>query len=161
MFRWSILGALTFVALGAAARAEPLDKPVAGPKLVCFDYSVFSLEAGERIVDFSGSLEAIRIKIEGPFGSYDIGESGNFALQNGRKQLVSSMGQTSVYRIFGPEWRYAIFGPSEFTQGTDKPVLLLAGAALRNGAHARNIFRRFEVRAPRPAECAQAFTYGG
>lgn len=110
MFRGSIIGATVLIALAVSAQAEPLDKPVEGPKLICFKYSTFSLDEGERVTDFSGSLEAISITVESPFGTYAVGESEIFAFPKDGKRLVFSTGRTSVYRMPGREQTFTYGG---------------------------------------------------
>jgi hypothetical protein len=141
-------------------RAEALDRPLTGPKWICFKYSTFFLNDGERVADFSGSPEGVRIKVENSSGSYEVGESEIFAPVERRKQLVFSVGKTRVYRIFGRGRGYVIYGPTDFSQGDDRPIIALSGEALRSVTNDRNIFDRLEVRDPRSVKCEQTFTYG-
>jgi hypothetical protein len=57
--------AAAFLMVAVIARADPLDKPAVGPKLICFKYSTFSLADGERVTEFSGSPESMSITVEG------------------------------------------------------------------------------------------------
>jgi hypothetical protein len=155
-----IIGAIALIALATPAHAEWLGKPVVGPKLLCFKYSVFVLNAGERVIDFSGSMEGMSIRIKSFAGSYEIAESEIFAPLPEKKHLVSVTGKTSVYRIAGQSRRYTIFGPTSFSQGQYAPLIWLSGSALRSPTKARQIFGRVEVRDPRLAKCEQTFTYG-
>lgn len=56
--------------LSAAAFAEPLETPVAGPMQVCFKYSSFALAGDERITTFDGSAEGMAVTVQGPNGAY-------------------------------------------------------------------------------------------
>ncbi|HWA92845.1 MAG TPA: hypothetical protein VG889_22630 [Rhizomicrobium sp.] len=141
--------------LAAPVEAAPLDPPVMGPKLVCFEYSTFFLKDGERIVDFESSPEAMLAKIESPSARYEIGESGGLAPLKTGKRLVSSSGKTSVFRNFGRERRYEIYGPTSFPH--EGPVLFLS---VKSGTSDRGIYSRIEVRDPKPVECGYRFIYG-
>jgi hypothetical protein len=160
LFRQFLIGAIASIALGISAQAEPLDQPVVGPKLLCFKYSAFTLRAGERVTEFSGSMEGISIKIKSSAGSYEIAESEIFASPAGGKRLVSLSGKASVYRIVGGEKGYVIYGPTSYSRGEDVPLIWLSGAAVRSIAKARQILGRFDARDPRLLKCEQTFTYG-
>lgn len=140
------------------ARADPLPKPVIGPKLICFKYSVFRLAAGERITDAAGSPEGIAITLHGPNGEIGIGESEIFAPAKGGKRLVFSAGRTKVYRVARGR-RYAIYGPTYFSEGADRLVLWLSGPGLSGGRRDRDFYSRFDVRNPEGSACEHVFTY--
>jgi hypothetical protein len=102
------LGLLLAAAITTTARSEALEKPVAGPRLVCFKYSVFSLLAGERITDMTASPEGMLLKVDGPATAYDVGESEIFAGPTSPKKLVLSHDHTTVYRVSGGKPFYAL-----------------------------------------------------
>jgi hypothetical protein len=160
MFKQAIVGTIVLIAVNTSVCAEPLDRPLTGPKWVCFKYSTFFLNDDERVAEFSGSAEGMRIKVESPSGSYEIAESEIFAPVKGGQQLVFSVGKTRVYRIFGRGRGYVIYGPTSFSQGNDQPIIALSGEALRSATSDRSIFDRLEVRDPRTVKCEQTFTYG-
>ena len=155
----AIVTAIALLGSSALARAEPLDKPVVGQKLVCFKYSTFLLGEGEKITDFSGSAEAMAITVEGPSGTFRVGESEIFAPAKGRKRLVTSQGQTSIYRVSFQGGRYAIYGPTDFSNGEDRLIIWLSGDSLRGRSTDRAVLDRFEVRNPASVRCGQTFTY--
>ena len=144
---------------GVTARAEPLAKPVIGPKLICFKYSTFALADGERVTEFSGSPEAMSITVEGPSGDFIIGESEIFAAAKGAKRLVYSNDRTSVYRVSGRGGRYAIYGPTSFSAGKDRLVLWLSGKNLTGKKSDQAVYDRFTVRDVVGLNCEQTFTY--
>jgi len=155
----AIVTAIALLASSTLARAEPLAEPVVGPKLICFKYSIFLLGEGEKITDFSGSAEAMAITVEGPSGTFRIGESEIFAPAKGRKRLVVSKGQTSIYRVSSQGGRYAIYGPTGFSNGQDRLIIWLSGDNLRGSSTDRGVLDRFEVRDPASVTCQQTFTY--
>ena len=71
--------AIALLTLGAPSQAERLENPVLGPKQLCFKYSAFALNAGERVNDFSGSMEGMSITVKSPAGRYEIAESEIFS----------------------------------------------------------------------------------
>ncbi len=142
-----------------AEEADPPEHWVQGPKQICFKYSVFSLAADERIALSSGSPEAMAVKVESPSGNYRIGESEIFAPPRQAKRLVRSDGPTKVYRVAAPHMRYAIYGPTSFSDGQDRLVIWLSGENLRGAKSDHLIFDRFEVRDPATVKCQYGFTY--
>jgi hypothetical protein len=132
---------------------------VNGPGLVCFKYSALTLQADERVTGATGSAESEHVQIAGPRGQYEVGESEIFATPKGARRLVLTLGQTKVYRIDGPRKLYAIYGPTSFSDGEDRLVVLLSGEALRADATDAEIYRRFEVRDPATLSCGHIFTY--
>jgi len=158
LFRW-----IAFVALSGAVSgnviAAPLEKPVEGPKLICFKYSTFMLEEGERVSDFSGSPEAMSITVNGSARSFQIGESEIFASPKSGRRLVSSKAGTTVYRVSDHGGRYAVFGRTSFSPEKDRLVIWLSGEALKGRKGDANVYRRLVVRDPKPLKCDQTFTY--
>jgi len=158
LLRWIAALALSSVASGNAV-ADPLDKPVEGPKLVCFKYSTFMLDEGERITDFSGSPEAMSITVNGPKSSFQIGESEIFASPKGGKRLVLSKEGTTVYRVLDHGGRYAVFGRSTFSTEKDRLIIWLSGKALKGRKDDASVYGRLLVRDPATLKCDQTFTY--
>jgi len=151
---------LALVSLGTvAARADTLDKPVIGPKLICFKYSTFSLGEGESIAEMSGSPEGMSITVTSPSGDFSIGESEIFASTKRAKHLVLSNGSTSVYRVSGGGGRYAIYGSTSFSNGKDRLVIWLAGKGLKGRKSDKGVYSRFAVRDPSGLKCEHTFTY--
>jgi hypothetical protein len=136
-----------------------MDEPVLGPKLVCFKYSTFLLDQGEKIIEFSGSTEAMSVTVEGASGTLRIGESEIFAAVRGQKRLVASRGQTKIYRVTSERRRYAIYGPTNSSEGKDQLVIWLSGDSLRGNSSDRAVLDRFEIRDPASVRCEQTFTY--
>jgi len=158
LFRWIAALALSGI-VSCNVFADPLDRPVEGPKLVCFKYSTFMLEEGERITDFSGSPEGMSITINGPADSFQIGESEIFAPPKGEKRLVSSKEGTTVYRLLGHGGRYALFGRPSFSPEKDRLVIWLSGKALKGTKDDARVYSRLLVRDPATFKCDQTFTY--
>jgi hypothetical protein len=153
----SAIGAVLFCP--ALAFAEPLSKPVDGPKLVCFKYSIFSLLPGEHVTDSDGSPESTRVKVSGRYGSYEIGESEIFATPKTQKTLVQAAGNTKIYLFAGHRKIYGIFGPTSYSDGEDRLVIILSGGALHGNKRDAAIYERFAVRDPASVECQAGFTY--
>lgn len=154
------IAVLALISLGAvAARADTLDKPVTGPKLICLKYSIFSLAAGESISKMSGSPEGISIIVSSPSGDFSISEGEIFAPAKGLKRLVFSNGSMSVYRVSRGGSRYAIYGPTSFSDGKDRLVIWLAGNNLKGRQSDKGVYSRFEVRDPSRLKCEHIFTY--
>ena len=138
-----LLAALLVVA-PVPVRAEPLERPVVGPMLVCFKYSSFSLADGERIIDFEGGAEGMAVRVEGPHGAYWIEESEIFITPRlGR--LLSDNGGTRVYRLRGRARQYAIVGATNFSGGEDRAVIRLEGGALTGTARMRKYISASEL----------------
>jgi hypothetical protein len=156
--KWIIAVAVSGIASGTAF-ADPLDKAVTGPKLICFKYSTFMLGEDERISDFSGSPEAMSITVDTPTSSYEIGESEIFAPPKGKKRLVASKDGTTVYRVSDHGGRYAIFGRTTFSKDKDRLVIWLSGKGLDGEKSDTSVFDRFEVRDPAGIKCDRTFTY--
>lgn len=144
--------------LPMSAHSEPLAEPVVGPMQVCFKYSSFSLAGGERITDFDGGGEGMAVRIEGPNGTYRIGESEIFATPRlGR--LVANRDGTRVYRLRGRSREYAIVGATTFSDGEDIVVIRLDGEALTGTSRDAQVYERFRVADPASLHCSQIFTY--
>jgi hypothetical protein len=144
--------------LSATARAEPLDEPAVGPMQVCFKYSAFSLDEGERITFFKGGAEGMSVTIEGPAGAYRVGESEIFATPRlGR--LVSDHDGTRVYRMRGHAREYLVRGVTDFSNGEDTTVVRLESEALTGTSRDGQIYRRFKVTNPSALRCQRTFTY--
>ena len=151
--------AIALLGSPTVTQAEPLEEPVLGPKLVCFKYSTFLLGEGEKIIEFSGSAEAMSVTVEGAFGTFRIGESEIFAPVEGQKRLVASRGHTKIYRVTSHGGRYAIYGPTSFSDGKDRLLIWLSGDNLKGKGSDRAVLDRFEIRDPASVRCAQTFTY--
>jgi hypothetical protein len=151
---------LAILMIGATAGgAAPLEKPVVGPKLICFKYSTFFLREGERVTDLSGSPEGISIKVESPSGGIEISESEIFAPAKAAQSIVASSNKTSVYRVPSRGGRYAIYGPTSFSDGNDRLVILLSGAGLIGNRNDASVYGRFQVRDTAGLRCEHTFTY--
>lgn len=133
--------------------------PVIGPMQICFKYSSFSLLEGERIVGFQGSAESMAIDLEGPTGSFRIGESEIFADPAHPGRRVSQHNGTSVYRLRDPDLRYAVYGKTEFSDGRDRLMLWLDGEALDGSRRDARIYDRLIVGDPSALHCKHIFTY--
>jgi hypothetical protein len=140
----------------SAALAEPPEKPITGPKLICFGYSTFILADGERVADFGMGQETIGITVNSPSGAFTIVESDIFATPEGAKRLVFSKGTMSVYSFSNHGVSYAIYGPTSFSGGKDRVVLRISG---KNFDGNRSVLSRFEVRDPAGLMCDHTFTY--
>jgi hypothetical protein len=151
--------AIALLGSSTLTQAEPLHEPVLGPKLVCFKYSTFLLGEGEKIIEFTGSPEGMSVTVEGATGTFRIGESEIFAPVKGHKRLVASRGQTKIYRVPSGGGRYAIYGPTTFSDGKDQLVIWLSGDNLRGKSSDRATLDRFEIRDPASVRCEQTFTY--
>ena len=170
MFRLAIAGA---VLAGLAGCAQPpfalfedlprAAKPLAtGPALICLKYSSFQLGPGEQITAFRGGAEAMAIQIESPAGDYQIGESEIFA-DPGKLRYVGDhrdgRGATQVYKTSGGRLVYGISGPTTFSDGEARIVLLLQGPALTGGAGDARIFERLTVADPTNLNCEATLSY--
>ena len=158
MFKIATIVAAIFLA-PAAAQAEPLDKPVTGPKLICFKYSTFSLAEGETLTDFSGSPEAMSITVNSSLGQFTISESEIFASEKGSRRLVFSNGLTAIYRVSDRGGRYAIYGPTSFSDGKSRLVIWLSGKGLKGKKSDEAVYDRFAIRNVAGLKCGQTFTY--
>ena len=153
-------GVLLALGLLQPAAADRLKDPVAGPKLVCFRYSTFTLLQGERVTDFTGGPEGMSIRIAGVAGPYEIDESDNSAGPSGPRQLLLTHGHTSVYQVAGRKRTYTVYTDTGFYEGKEQFLIVLSGQALRGKSKDADIYRRFDVRDPSKVTCDATFTYG-
>lgn len=155
-----LAGLVTMAVPSSSAIANPLGVPVVGPSLICFKYSTFALIEGEQVTAFSGGPEEMSIEISGPSGNYEVSESEIFAATKASKRRVLSRDETRVYRVSsGNEVRYAIYGPTDFSDGKDHLLIWLSGNALRGTRKDASIYSRFEVKDPATVNCSRTFTY--
>lgn len=159
MSRLGIGAVATAVACVTASQAEPLAKPVVGPRLVCLKYSSFALLADERITDLDGSPESEQLTVRGSSGTYTVGESEIFATK-GLKRLVYTAAGTKVYKVGRERVRYAITGPTSYSDGREVLVVWLAGDALSGRVTDADIYKRFAVGDPKTVKCQSGYTYG-
>jgi hypothetical protein len=160
-FKPILLALATFATLSVppvAASAAPLDEPVAGPQLVCFKYSTFSLGKGERITDFSGVGEDMTLLVEHPKGSLRISEGEVWGEPEQAKELVLQHDRTTVYRlVIDNEPRYAVYGP--FPYAKHKLLIWVSGTALRGTRDDIDIVSRFNIEDTDEAKCKSQFSY--
>jgi hypothetical protein len=156
---FALVGSLALAGSAAATAGAP-SRPVEGPMLVCLKYSTFQLAERERVTDFSGSVESMSLTVEGPRGTFEIGESEIWAEPVNRGRAVLERQQTAVYQLEGEPPRYHIFGYTSYSPDEAQLVVTLSGDALRGSAADQSIYRRFEVRDPERAACGHQFTYG-
>jgi hypothetical protein len=158
--RWcAFMTAVALLVPSTLTRAAALDEPVLGPKLVCFKYSTFLLGKGEKIIEYSRSPEAMSVTVEGASGTFKIGESEIFAPVQGQKRLIALREQTKIYRVTSERGRYAIYGPTNNSDGKDQLVIWLSGNGLMGKNKDRTILNRFDIRDPDTVKCEQTFTY--
>lgn len=109
-------------------------------------------------VGFEGGAEGMAVTVEGRAGAYRIGESEIFATPRlGR--LVSDRDGTRVYRLRARAREYAIRGTTRFSDGEDRTVIRLEGAALTGTTRDAQIYRRFTIIDPSALHCPRTFTY--
>jgi hypothetical protein len=157
--RAAFLTCLAMVMMATGAQAEPLKDPVDGPQLICFKYSTFQLLNGERIVDFSGGMESLSVRVLTPQGQLTIGESEIFAVPEKPRTQIAAWNHTKVYRYSGGADRYAIFGPTSYSEGKERLVIWLSIMTLIGKPNDAAVYRRFEVRDPSGSGCKRGFTY--
>lgn len=157
---WAIhLAATAALLCPGVANAEPLDKPVTGPQLVCFKYSTFKLGKGERITDVSpGGPEDIILLVETPRGGLRVMEGEVWGEPRQEKERILQQGQTTVYRIvIENEPRYAIYGPLAYEK--HKLVIWVSGPALVGNDKDIEIVSRFIIEDTDKVKCRRQFTY--
>ena len=152
------LGSLILSASSPAISAPP-KSPVVGPMLLCFKYSTFNLQAGERVADFSGGFERMSLTIDGPSSVYTIAESEIFAPIRRAHRPVFSSDTTHVFRALGGPPKYAIYGRPSFSPDQDRLVIWLSGPTLTGSKKDAAIYGRFDVRSIDPDKCGHGFTY--
>jgi hypothetical protein len=146
--------------IATAGRAEPLKEPVDGPQLICFKYSTFQLLKGERIVDFSGGMESMSVRVLTPHGQLTIAESEIFAVPTRARQKIAEWNGTKVYRYGSESGRYGLFGKTAYSADEDRLVIWLSIMTLMGTSDDAAVYRRFDVRDPAGSGCKRGFTYG-
>ncbi|MDP3802349.1 MAG: hypothetical protein Q8Q71_09215 [Brevundimonas sp.] len=152
---------IAMIAALAASQPSTQDPPtpdIVGPRQLCFKYSSFLLNEGERVVDVRMGLEGMGIEVAGPRGSYSIRESEIFAPASlGRR--TQRMGGTSYYRLRGP-LRYAVTGRTDYSPARDTLVLWLSGSAFTGQPDDASIYTRVTIADPAPLHCDHRYLYG-
>lgn len=142
------------------AHADELEKPVVGPKLVCFMYSSFELARGERITEFEAGVHAMAVEVEGAFGSYRIMEGETFAAPRQLGEPLLQRDGMTVYRLRDPELRYALTGRILHPDDEDNVIIWLAGEGLTGRRADRRVLDRLTLGDPSALACGYRFRYG-
>jgi len=151
----------SLVLLLCPLEAAAQDKPIKGPKKICFMYSSFDLPAGQSLTGFTGSVESMRVKVRGPGAGYAVAESELFAAELPRDGLVATYGTTSIYRYRdGERVNYRIYGPSPFAGGGERQFVVLSGPVFTGGKRDAEIYSRFRIVDPEKTKCDHRFIYG-
>ena len=138
-----------------APRAE-----VSGPKTVCFRYSSFALKAGERIVREQVGIHGVVVRIEGPFGSYQVSENEAYRTPARLGTRVSREGDTSIFRSRARPYSYAFVAPTEFSPDQPTMIGVISGDALSGRTNDASIYRRLTIGDPSRVRCNHSYLYG-
>lgn len=153
----SILLALTLL-LQAGVDA-PLAE-VLGPKTVCFRYSSFALNAGERIVGEQVGIHGVVVRIEGPSGSYQVSENEAYRTPARLGTRVYREGDTSVFRSRARPYSYAFVAPTEFSPDQPRMIAVISGYALSGRRNDASFYGRLTIGAPARVRCDHSYRYG-
>lgn len=139
----------------AAPRAEVL-----GPKTVCFRYSGFALDAGERIVGEQVGIHGVVVRIEGPSGSYQVSENEAYRTPARLGTRVYREGDVSIFRSRARPYSYAFVAPTEFSPDQPRMIAIISGDALSGSRSDASFYRRLTVADPSRLRCDRSYLYG-
>lgn len=138
-----------------AARAEVL-----GPQTICFRYSSFALDAGERIESEQMGIHGVVVRIEGPSGSYQVSENEAYRTPTRLGTRVYREGDTSIFRSRARPYSYAFVAPSEFSPEQPTMIAIISGDVLSGGRRDASFYRRLTVADPSRIRCDHSYLYG-
>ncbi|HWQ86172.1 hypothetical protein [Brevundimonas sp.] len=138
-----------------APRAE-----VRGPKTICFRYSSFALDAGERIESEQMGLHGVVVRIEGPSGSYQVSENEAYRTPARPGTRVYQEGDTSIFRSRARPFSYAFFAPTGFSPDRPRMIAVISGAVLSGGRGDASFYRRLTIADPSRMRCDHSYLYG-
>ncbi len=153
----SILLAFTlFLQTGVdAPRAE-----VRGPKTICFRYSSFALDAGERIEGEQMGIHGVVVRIEGPSGSYQVSENEAYRTPARLGTRVYREGEVSIFRSRARPYSYAFVSPTASSPDQPRMIAIISGDALSGGRSDASFYRRLTVADPSRIRCDHSYLYG-
>ena len=140
---------------GDVPRAE-----VRGPKTICFRYSSFALDAGERIESEQMGIHGVSVRIEGPSGSYQISENEIYRTPARLGTRVYREGETSIFRSQARPYRYAFVAPTEFWPDQPRMIAVISGDVLSGGRGDASVYRRLTITDPSRIRCDHSYLYG-
>jgi len=153
------VGCLVALCVGGVgyALADPQPGEVTGPKLLCFNYSTFSLLPGERVTGEGSNFDVISIHVEGSRSAFDISETTIRRQPKYPGHLVFRRGDMSVYWADGAQPHYDFYGRTSFYRDRDHLLLELSGPSLKGKANDAAIYRRIDIRDPKAEDCQHTF----
>ncbi len=138
--------------------AQTQREPVKGPIAICFKYSVFHMNAEEKIDDWKLGIHEVSVRVVGPNGwSHMITETEYRRVDFASLKLVSRKGKTRRYRE-GDSGNYVIFARWEPSDPREKPLLF--GSGPPDGHNDDAFYSRLEVTDPNTVKCGHSFLYG-
>lgn len=150
---------LAFTLLSQAGVDAPR-ADVRGPKTICFRYSSFALDAGERIKGEQIGLHGVVVRIEGPSGSYQVSENEAYRTPARLGTKVYREGDVSIFRSRTRPYRYAIVAPTEFSPDRSRMIATISGDALAGDRSDASLYRRLTVADPSFKSCDHTYRYG-
>lgn len=155
---------LTSISLAFALLLQTgVDAPpaeVRGPKTICFGYSSFALIAGERSELEHVGIHGVVVRIEGPYGSYQVAENEIYRTPARFGTRVYREGDVSVFRSRVRPYSYAFVVPSRVSPDQPRMIAIISGDALSGGRSDASIYRRLTVADPSRIRCDHSYLYG-
>lgn len=133
---------------------------VVGPKIICFAYSSFALNAGERVVSEQIGAHGISLRIQGRSGFYEITENEVMRMPARLGRKVHQSGDTSIFRSRSRPFSYAFVVPTASSRSEPRMVAFISGEVLSGGADDASIYRRFTVADSSLTRCDHTYRYG-
>jgi hypothetical protein len=130
---------------------------IEGPMTVCFQHSIFHMNADEKIDDWKLGIDELSVRIVGPNGwSHTVVETYARRVPPGSLTLVSTKGNTKRYRM-GDSGNYVIFARPDPSDSRERPLLFGSGPPDNDNDNA--FYSRFEVVDRGTVKCGYGFLH--
>ena len=133
---------------------------VRGPKTLCFRYSSFALNTGERIESEQMGIHGVLVRIEGPSGSYQVSENEAYRTPVRLGTRVHQEGGVSIFRSRARPYSYAFVAPTEFSPDQPRMIAVISGYALSGRRNDASLYGRLTIGDPARVRCDHSYRYG-
>lgn len=128
--------------------------------MICFRYSRFALNEGERIVDYQIRIHGVTIHVDGPAGPYRVAENEIFRTPARPGLRVHQENGASVFRSRGRPTSYVFLARTPFSPNRDRMIAVISGDALSGGIGDGSVYRRLAIGDSSSVHCDQSYLYG-
>ena len=128
--------------------------------MICFRYSRFALNEGERIVDYQIGIHGVTIHVDGPAGPYRVAENEIYRTPARPGMRVHQENGASVFRSRGRPVSYVFLARTPFSPNRDRMIAVISGDALSGGIGDGSIYRRLAIGDSSSVRCDESYLYG-